>query len=237
MAKDALLGSALSGPQQAEGNILFAFSNIKYTLGAGRDREVVVSGRVAGGGVLGVRGPSGAGKTTLLRTLSRLQPCAGGEAYLKEQSWLAIPGPQWRAGVHYLAQKPVIFDGTVSDNLARPFETRLLSQKKFDKNTAGQIMEQLLLDPGLWNQDARTLSGGEASRLALVRALLIDPPVLLLDEPTAALDGKSREAFYRLLSVWLDSPGRAALLVSHNDDLQLLNEVSFLDIEAKHREG
>lgn len=226
------MGSAGSGQGR---DMLFSFKNIKYTLGAGRDREVVASGRLAGGGVLGVRGPSGAGKTTLLRTLARLQPCAGGEAYLKEKSWLAIPGPLWRASVHYLAQKPVIFDGTVSDNLAKPFETRLLSPKKFNKNTAEQIMEQLLLAPGLWDQDARTLSGGEASRLAFARALLIDPPVLLLDEPTAALDGKAREAFYRLLAEWLSSPGRAALLVSHNDDLKLLNSVSYLDIEAQRQ--
>ncbi|HBV97184.1 MAG: ABC transporter [Peptococcaceae bacterium BICA1-7] len=235
MTEDSLLGNACSWKQ--DGDIIFAFKSIRYTLGADRNREVEVSGQVAGGGVLAVRGPSGAGKTTLLRTLARLQPCAGGEAFLKGKSWQTTPGPQWRAGVHYLAQKPVIFDGTVSDNLAKPFETRLLSSKKFDKDSALQVMEQLLLAPGLWEQDARTLSGGETSRLAFARALLIDPPVLLLDEPTAALDGKSREAFYRLLSGWLNSPGRAALLVSHNDDFQLLSKVSFLDIEAKHREG
>ena len=94
-------------------------------------------------------------------------------------------------------------------------------------------MEQLLLSPELWEQDAKTLSGGETSRLAFIRAILIDPAVLLLDEPTAALDEPARQALYRLLSGWLREAGRAALLISHNNDYQLLNSVSFLDIKPQ----
>lgn len=216
--------------------MLFSFSDITYFPGAGGDRRVRVSGRLDGGEVLGVRGPSGAGKTTLLRILARLQPCCGGEARLNEKSWLQISGPLWRAGVHYIAQKPVIFDGSVADNLARPFETRAMSHRKFDSDLAGSIMSELLLAPALWDQDARTLSGGEAARLALARSLLLEPTVLLLDEPAAALDGRSREALYGVLSRWLDGPGRAALLVTHNDDYRYLKKVSFLDIEAGQRE-
>ncbi len=213
--------------------MLFVFNNIRYSLGLGQARQVLTSGAVTDGEVLVVRGPSGAGKSTLFRVLARLQPCLSGEVFLKGENWLKIQGTTWRVMVHYLAQKASLFDGTVADNLLKPFETRMIKdKKKFDLNLAKAVMDELLLTPDLWEQDARTLSGGEASRLAFVRALLIDPNVLLLDEPTAALDEKSRKAFYRVLSKWLIKPNRAALLISHNDDFKIMNRLSFLDIKA-----
>lgn len=212
--------------------MLFKFNSIAFSLGNDRARQILVSGSVNVGEVLVIRGPSGAGKSTLLRVLARLQSCISGEVFLEGKSWLQIPGTLWRASVHYLAQKHVVFDGTVAANLAKPLETRIMNKKIFDIGLAKKIMEQLYLAPNLWDQDARTLSGGEADRLAFIRALLINPQVLLLDEPTAALDEKSREAFYRMLSGWLTGPGRAALLVSHIDDFKLLDKISYLEIEA-----
>jgi len=187
---------------------------------------------VAGGAVLVVRGPSGAGKSTLLRILARLQPCISGEVLLKGRSWREIPGTEWRSEVHYVAQKPVLFDGSVADNLAVPFESRMLREKKsFDSERAKACLEELMLSaPGFLRQDARTLSGGEAARLVFARALLVGPSVLLLDEPAAPLDGESREAFYRVLTKWLKASGRAAVLVSHDGDHKYLDRFSFLDI-------
>ncbi len=218
--------------------MLFSFNNITYTFGPGHSNQIKVSGSLAGGEVLVVRGPSGAGKSTLLRVLSRLQPCLSGEGFLNGESWLQMPGSIWRASVHYIAQKPAVFDGTVADNLVKPFEIRAVNGKKaFDPGLAKALMEKLLLASGLWNQDARTLSGGEVARLAFVRALLIEPQVLLLDEPVAALDDKSRKAFYSALSDWLTGLNRGAVLVSHNnDDLEFLHRVSYLDL-ANRQEG
>lgn len=212
--------------------MFFRFKDIRYSLGIDRRREVVVSGSVASGEVLVVRGPSGAGKSTLLRVLARLQPCISGEVFLKGESWLKIDSTIWRAAVHYVAQNPAIFDGTVADNLAKPFELRVIkNRKKFDLNKAKALLDELLLlSPDFLEQDARTLSGGEVARLAFARSLLIEPSVLLLDEPAAPLDGKSREAFYRVLYRWLSVPGRAAVLVSHDEGYKLLERFSFLDI-------
>ncbi|MCL5780756.1 MAG: ATP-binding cassette domain-containing protein [Firmicutes bacterium] len=215
--------------------MLFTFQNITYTLGTGPGRQITASGAVAEGSVLVVRGPSGAGKSTLLRVLARLQSCSGGEVFLQGESWRHLPATAWRARLHYLAQKPALFDGTVADNLAKPFETRQGSKNKFDPDRAKALMQELLLDANLWEQDSRTLSGGEAARIAFVRGLLIQPHVMLLDEPTAALDDQAREAFYGVLSRWLTGPGRAALLVSHNNDYKVLDRVSFLDIGPGQR--
>lgn len=215
----------------------FFFNDIAYTLGFGQSRHITVSGSVASGNVLVVQGYSGSGKTTLLRILARLQPCDSGEVYLEGKNWLHIQGTAWRADVHYLAQKPALFDGTVASNLFKPFETKLLCKKGPDHDKARAYMKKLLLEEGLWNQDARTLSGGEAARLAFVRALLIQPKVMLLDEPTAALDRESRRALHLTLSQWLEGPSRAAILVTHNNDYEGLHRVSFLDIGKHLREN
>lgn len=212
--------------------MLFSFNDISYSLGIERSRQIKVSGSVDCGGVLVVRGPSGSGKSTLLRILARLRPCEKGEAFLLKKSWLDIPGTCWRRKIHYQPQKPALFDGTVAANLAKPFETRILGGSKPDFRQAKEIMDELGLAPHLWEQDARTLSGGEAARLAFVRAILIDPVVLLLDEPTAGLDHKSRRAFYNVLGRWLAGPDKAALLVSHNNDYECLESVSFINISV-----
>ncbi|MFZ5648090.1 MAG: ABC transporter ATP-binding protein [Bacillota bacterium] len=210
--------------------MLFSFREITFNTGIGLSREVSLSGEVDSGEALVVRGPSGAGKSSLIRILARLQECVSGEAFLKGESWRRIPGTEWRSQVHYVAQKPVIFNGSVADNLSKPFETRINNIKNFNTDRAKDIMDQLLLDPVLWDQDAKTLSGGEAARLAIVRSLLLDPMVLILDEPSAALDGTSQKALYGVLSKWLTNNEKAAILVSHNNDYGELRKISFLDI-------
>lgn len=211
--------------------MLFKFNQIAFNIGPDKKRQLSLSGQIDEGEVLVVRGPSGSGKSTLLRVLSRLQECAGGESFLKGESWRSIPATAWRASVHYLAQRPVMFDGTVADNMAIPFGARVNSQKKYDTERARSVLGRLMLDPGIWSQDAKTLSGGEAARVAFARSLTIDPAVLVLDEPTAALDEKSQGAFYGLLAEWLTGPGKCAILVSHNNDYGSLRRVSCLDIK------
>jgi putative ABC transport system ATP-binding protein len=172
---------------------LLSFKDLTRTLDD-EGRRLVVSGQVETGQVLYVQGPSGSGKSTLLRILGRLLTASGGEAWLQGRSWKDIPAPQWRLKVQYLSQKPVVFDGTVEDNLLMPFRFKLLSQRP--SPSPGQIkdyLERLKLPASLLEQSAKTLSGGEAARMALIRALLLEPEVLLLDEPTAYLDEDNRQ--------------------------------------------
>lgn len=194
-------------------------------------KEVVkVAAEVKEGEVLVLSAPSGAGKTTLLRILARLQPALSGDVCLHDANWKTMPATQWRVLVHYLAQKPSLFEGTVAENLARPFTTKMLNKKTFLPGKAKTLLADLRLPVEIWDQDARTLSGGEAARLAFVRALLIDPEIMLLDEPTAALDEESRKAFYGVLQFWLQEPGHAAVLVSHAQDYGVLDNIRILKI-------
>lgn len=217
---------------------LLQIDNITYSIGL-NGRLVQVSGILAEGGVLHVRGPSGSGKTTLLRILARLRETGAGQVYLQRRSWKEFSPVEWRRKVHYLAQKPVIFDGSVEDNLQKPFELAAVKKEvQFDRDKARQLLERLLLPRDLLNQDARTLSGGEASRLSLVRAMLVAPAVLLLDEPLAALDRKTADEVIGLLAEWVSGePGRGLIMVSHVDGLEQLPFMTVLDIGEKEGDG
>lgn len=211
---------------------LLRFENISYHLGA-NNRRVAVTSALDEGAVLLVKGPSGSGKTTLLRILARLQECDEGRVYFKDALWFSIPPRMWRSKVHYVAQKPAIFNGTVQDNLNKPFELKNKRDETFQPDQVQSAMEQLLLSREMLGQDARTLSGGEAARVALLRSVIIHPNVLLLDEPTAALDEKSRFAVLHFLNQWLkQEPQRGIILVSHGDDGKEFTRVNSLEIEV-----
>lgn len=217
---------------------LLDFSNLTYVLN-NDGRVIRVSATLESGGLLAVRGPSGSGKSTLLRILARLQAPQQGEVWLQGRAWQEYAPVQWRCQVHYLAQKPALFNGTVLDNLQLAFQLGAVKKKnRFDLTAAQEGMERLLLPPAVLHQDARTLSGGEGARVALLRALLLEPSLLLLDEPTAALDDRTAEAVRHLVGSWLRTkPDRGVVLVSHAGDVWDAPRVSTLHIAPCRERG
>lgn len=216
---------------------LLEFNDIKYSVGKG-GQCINVTGELETGGILNVSGPSGSGKTTLLRILARLRPPEGGAVRFNGISWNDFTPVKWRRRVHYLAQKPALFDGTVKDNLMKPFELAAVRQEvEPDMNYAVELMERLLLPGELLEQDARTLSGGEASRVALIRSMLLKPEVLLLDEPLAALDRKTSDAAVELISAWRKTERRGLIMVSHVGEFSHLSGLTQLEIQRKEDEA
>lgn len=213
---------------------MLRFVNLQYRIGHGHNSRLrMVSATLAAGEVLMIKGPSGAGKSTLLRILARLQSFDAGELYYSGESWRAITPQRWRHLIHYLAQHPVMFSGTVLDNLQKPFQLAVNKGKTLNMNMLEDNMARLMLPPELLAQEARTLSGGEQARVALLRATLLDPQVLLLDEPIAALDEQSQQNTLDYLNRWLlEKPGRAMALVTHQDDQGVFQRVQTLTIEA-----
>ena len=198
-----------------------------------RDSFIKESGGVSTGSILSIKGPSGAGKSTLLRMLARLIKPENGDIYLRGQHWLSIPPGTWRRRIHYLSQKPIMFAGTVEDNFRLPFAVKSAKEQgPYTRDNVESYMKALDLPMNYITQEAQTLSGGEASRVALIRALLVEPEVLLLDEPTAYLDGDSRSRVIQMISGWIKAqPGRAVIIVSHNEDeIKNLDNLSVLEI-------
>lgn len=217
----------------------FRFRGISYTFEPG-SRSIEASGELGAGEALAIRGPSGAGKSTVLRILARLlRPCSG-EVVFKDRDWHSYPPTIWRRSVHYVPQKPVMFAGTVMDNLRLPFELAVQGGRRLDQETAVRLLAATGLSPDIARQDAQTLSGGEMARLALVRSILAEPQVLLLDEPTAFLDEAAGQLVYSVLLEWLqEGPAeRGIIIVSHREeDLKFFPDLKAVDIRAVGEEG
>ncbi|MBD3236773.1 MAG: ATP-binding cassette domain-containing protein [Candidatus Eisenbacteria bacterium] len=172
--------------------------------------------RLGAGEFVALRGRSGSGKTTLLRAISGLVDAPRGEVRLRGRSPAEIGWPAFRRQVALVEQRPVLFDASVRANLARPFRYRTAGAAAFSIETAAPLLERFGLRRPQLSQNARSLSQGEQQRVSLIRALLVEPPVLLLDEPTSALDEQSVAEVERALREAARGQGLAALIVTHD---------------------
>ncbi len=176
-----------------------------------------ISLQLAAGTRLAVAGPSGAGKTLLLRAVARLDTLDEGEVLFDGQPVRRDAVPGFRSRVIYLHQRPALLAENVEAALRRPFALRVHRGKKYDRERAVELLEELGRDETFLNKRAADLSGGEGQIAALVRALILDPAVLLLDEPTASLDPATATAVEELVLRWIgEQPdGRAFVWVAH----------------------
>jgi putative ABC transport system ATP-binding protein len=165
---------------------------------------------VPANGVTVLAGPSGAGKSTLLRLLNRLDDPLAGEIRWRDRPLTEWEPTELRRQVAMVFQRAPVFPGTVLDNLA-------VAVPGIDEDRALHVLEHVGLEPDLLGHEADTLSGGEAQRMCVARALLTDPAVLLADEPTAALDRAARATVEDLGRSLADS-GVAVIWVSHDTD-------------------
>jgi putative ABC transport system ATP-binding protein len=178
-----------------------------------------ISLTICPGDRLAIMGPSAAGKTLLLRALALLDGLDAGEILWLGKSVAAWDVPAFRRQAIYLHQRPVLFEGTVENNLRQPFDLRIHAGRHFDRDWIIDRLRSVGRDADFLEQFTRDLSGGEAQTVALLRALQLTPRILLLDEPTAALDPETAQAAEQLLAAWqAEDAARATLWVSHNAD-------------------
>lgn len=172
---------------------------------------------LAAGERLGLTGDSGRGKTVLLRTLAGLVSPAEGTLAFAGRALDAWPMPDYRARVLYLPQRPALREGPVAQALRAPFAFRTRRGVAFPAEQARRALAALGRGADFLERRCEQLSGGEAQIVALLRALLLEPQVLLLDEPTASLDGPAVAAAEALVAAWLGAaPGRAWIRTSHD---------------------
>ncbi|MDQ0194824.1 ABC transporter ATP-binding protein [Paenibacillus wynnii] len=158
-------------------------------------------------------GESGSGKTSLLRLLNQLDSPDEGEIWF-DQCPLSETDPiEWRRNVVMVPQAPIVFKGTVGDNLQ-------IGLSFSDKPAASderlmQALHLVCLEKGL-AQDAENLSGGEKQRLSLARAVLMNPMALLLDEPTSALDEDTANKVFQRLTAFIRENGKTLVIITHS---------------------
>jgi putative ABC transport system ATP-binding protein len=172
---------------------------------------------IGAGARLALTGTSGAGKTLLMRALARLDPLDRGEVRYRGQAIHRDAIPHFRADVIYLHQRATLLEETVEAALRKPYALKAHRQRKFAMHRVVQWFADLGRDTAFLQKKVADLSGGEIQITALVRALQLDPSILLLDEPTASLDAPTAIAVEQVIDRWLDENAQRAIVwVSHN---------------------
>ncbi len=159
-----------------------------------------------------ITGESGSGKTTLLRMLNNLSSPDEGEILFRGENINNLAPHELRRRAVMLPQAPAIFEGTIKDNL---LAGRLFAEKSaLPDEELLAVLQTVRLNKGLL-EDAENLSGGEKQRLAIARVLLMSPEVLLLDEPSSALDEDTEQEVIDNLYRYVRENDIAAVMVTH----------------------
>ena len=181
------------------------------------------------GQVTCILGKSGSGKTTLMRLLNRMiSPDAGTITY-RGTPITEIDPVQLRRRVVMLPQSPVMFDGTIRDNLLKGLE--FAGKPLVDDALLQRIMDVMDLRKDL-DGDASTLSGGEKQRVALGRVLAMQPEVALLDEPSSALDRGTEETIMARLVAGAREYNVTLVIVTHSRALAEAIAENLIEMEA-----
>lgn len=173
------------------------------------------------GEVLAVVGPNGAGKSTFLLTLAGLLRPLGGRMTFAGRQLKHWKDLDYRRQMALVLQEPLLFDRSVLDNLLVGLRFRKLARPQAVERAMDWLNR--LGVAHLAHRPARSLSGGEAQRVSLARAFVLEPRLLLLDEPFAALDPPARTELYQELSLILRQNQQTAVFVTHH-----LKEAAFL---------
>jgi len=190
--------------------VLFEVSNVSLVRG-GRRVLYGFSAQFPEGASC-VSGPSGSGKSTLLRLLNRLADPDSGQVLYRGEDVRKHDPRRLRREVCLVPQIPTLVEGSVADNLrfAASFGTAA------EHPDPSKLLPLAGLDPEYAERDAARLSVGEQQRVMLVRALAVEPSVLLLDEPTSALDGEARDTVELALAGLREKSGLSLVVVTHD---------------------
>jgi ABC-type branched-subunit amino acid transport system ATPase component len=192
-----------------------------------------VSMTVRAGAITAIVGPNGAGKSTLLKAIAGVLTVSSGRVLLKGTNVVGLPADQLvRAGLSFVPQVANIFPSlTVAENLAMGAYVRR-------SGTAERAAELVQMFPDLkaaWKRSARTLSGGQRTMLAMARALMLDPSVLMLDEPIAGLSPRLEEVVWEHIET-IAKTGVGVLVVEQNTRRALLHsDHGYVMVDGRNR--
>ncbi len=163
---------------------------------------------------ISVTGPSGSGKSTFLKLCSHLVSPVDGDIIFRGKSINEYNPAEFRKQIVYCSQTPFLFGETVQDNMDFPF---ILRNVKPDQSRIKDLFSLFQMEDGYLKKEVRNLSGGEKQRLALIRALIFEPEILLLDEVTSALDADNAQVTEAIISK-MNKKGISVLWVTHSPE-------------------
>jgi putative ABC transport system ATP-binding protein len=172
-----------------------------------------ISFDVAAGDFVSVIGPSGAGKSSLFKVIVRFVESTSGTILLEGKDIKTMNVIQLRRQIGFLLQESYMFDGTVRDNITYGLK---LQNKPVNEAKIKQMLAHVHLFSDDLDRDVAELSGGERQRVAIVRMLLNEPKILLLDEITSALDLANTLEVEHLIAELQKSLGITIMMVSHD---------------------
>ncbi|MCB1433521.1 MAG: ABC transporter ATP-binding protein [Alphaproteobacteria bacterium] len=174
---------------------------------------------IAKGEFLTMLGPSGSGKTTTLMMLAGFEPATHGEIFLKNNPINNVP-PHKR-GIGMVFQNYALFPHmTINENLAFPLQVRNVPKAEVEDRVA-KILKMVEL-PQMGNRRPGQLSGGQQQRIAVARALVFEPDLVLMDEPLGALDAQTRTVLQEeLLRIW-EANRKTVIYITHSLDEAIL---------------
>jgi len=192
------------------------FISIRDLLVRRNERDVLIinSLEIQRGETLAVVGPNGAGKSTLLLVLARLIKPTRGQITFNGSPISQMDDLEYRRKISIVFQDPLLMDMTVEKNIALGLRFRG-ADKEETRSGVDRWSKAMGVD-SLLGRRANQLSGGEAQRVSLARAFVLDPELLLMDEPFSAVDPPTREQLLKDLSTLLSQDQRTTIFVTHN---------------------
>ena len=195
---------------------LLELSNISYIV---KDKSIIrdVSLSVNQGDYITIVGPSGSGKSTLLKLCSDLISPTSGLITYNGRDLATIDPESYRKEVGYCFQRPYLFAKTVRRNILFPYDIRSLEP---DMNRIEYLFDLLHMPLNYMERRNDELSGGEMQRICLIRSLIFEPNVLLLDEVTSALDATNTSIVENVIDE-LHKKGITIISITHNEEQSL----------------
>ncbi|ADO81838.1 ABC transporter ATP-binding protein [Ilyobacter polytropus] len=190
---------------------MYRLENVKY-----KDIIYIESLEILPQKITCILGESGGGKTTLIKLLNKMISPTSGDIFYKEKSLRKIDSVELRREVVMLSQSPGIFPGSVRDNLL--IGLKFSEKDPADDSELVEIMKKVHLYKSL-DDVAENLSGGEKQRVALGRVMLMDPKILLLDEPSSALDEKTEKNIIKEVTDYVKTKNKTLIMVTHSKEI------------------
>ena len=172
--------------------------------------------RIQQNDIIIIKGESGAGKSSFLKLFNRFNDSIEGKLLFRGKNLYEYNVEETRSSIIYLPQLPYILDGTVEENLIFPYQFHAHSKKEFNKTRARRLFDHFHLKFSI-DYDALKLSIGQRQRIALIRAILLEPEVLLLDEPGSSLDEINRKNLENQVALLTESSDLTVIMATHGE--------------------